>query len=308
MNEYQQKITRIYNAHNIQYWTKGKNVTTGWVNIQCPFCNDVSNHCGLDPKTLIYHCWKCNTTGSFDYLLMHLLNISQDQAEGIVSELDIDFKIEPLEQIRITRDKTNQKEKNKKVIIEMPEFSLPVTHNLKSRLLDLFLQKRKYTREHCIKYKCCICEEGDFCHRLIIPVFSKGDLVSYQGADMTGRSGLKYMTAEGDINNFLYGYDYIKKKMIVVEGVFDDWRMEHNVVASFGTSLTDIQRQLILDKNLDQLIFGYDSGAYWEARKQAAYFEPFVKIIIIINFPLGEDPDSYGRQNTMALIEKEMKK
>ena len=30
--------------YDIEYWTEGKNVVKGWVNITCTFCDDDSNH------------------------------------------------------------------------------------------------------------------------------------------------------------------------------------------------------------------------------------------------------------------------
>ena len=32
----------------VSYWTEGKNVTDGWVNINCPFSPDPSNHLGIN--------------------------------------------------------------------------------------------------------------------------------------------------------------------------------------------------------------------------------------------------------------------
>ncbi|MHA1590935.1 MAG: hypothetical protein ACTSUP_00360, partial [Candidatus Heimdallarchaeaceae archaeon] len=188
------------------------------------------------------------------------------------------------------------------VKINMPEYAEPITWNTKSLLLNSYLDRRNIELSVLIHHKCSICEVGHYMHRMIIPIYYGGVLVSYQAADLTGRAKVKYDTAPGNINNYLYNYDKIDKRMILVEGILDAWRMETNVCAIFGSSLSKKQQGLILDKNLKELIFCWDGDTFWKARRVSNYFRSFIEKVIVVKLPEEEDPDSLGRDKVYDLI------
>jgi len=119
-------------------------------------------------------------------------------------------------------------------------------------------------------------------------------LIGYQGADLTGYATLKYKTSKTPIKEHLYNYDAIDKIMIITEGILDCWRIGHDAVATFGTTLIEKQRQAIIDKHLDMLVWCWDGDAYWKTMKEAAYFRPLIPLVKIAELPDGEDPDSLG--------------
>ena len=47
----------------IDYKLSGKNVTSGWIEVNCPFCGDPSYHLGISPTNL-FHCWRCGEKGN----------------------------------------------------------------------------------------------------------------------------------------------------------------------------------------------------------------------------------------------------
>lgn len=297
-----QQITRILKQYNITFWTEGKNVSIDSVNINCPFCNDPSNHLGIFVDTGVFSCWRCNKSGPFVYLLKKLTGLSNEECERIV-ETGTTFKESAIEQIEnITKVKQNFPNV-KQSKIELPEFFKLITPDIDFPLLFHWLDLRNISIDTVIQYQCGICRAGKYMNRIIIPVFSNGDLVSYQARDLSEFADVRYRSAPGEINNYLYNYDCIDRRMIVVEGILDAWRLEEDVVASFGTSLTEQQKKLILDKKLDELIFVYDDNAYWKAKKQSKFFEPFVENIKVVKLPEGEDPDSLGMEETSKLIE-----
>ena len=294
-----QKIENIFKQLEVPSWNDGVNVTEGWVNIRCPFCTDRSNHCGVDPSTGMYSCWRCTAAGPLERLLQRLTGYSSDECKRLIEEPYHSFKKNSVDQINdmINLEKEITKKQTNVTEMSWPEYSQPITHDTDSKLLEFYLSKRGIKIDTLIKHKCHICEVGHYMHRIIIPVFYKDVLVSYQAADMTGRACVKYETAPGDINNYLYNYDNInRKKMILVEAALDSWRIGEDVCATFGTSISKAQERLILDKKLDVLIFCWDSDAYWLARKASKYFEPFIEKVSIIKFPGDEDPDSYGKK------------
>ena len=300
------KLIRIFNENGITFWTSGKNVSEGSINVQCPFCNDHSNHCGIFKDTLIYHCWRCEATGQIATLLEKLLNISYRDCVRLIQSSNLDFKTNILDQInqRIIGSETYEDNDIEVTEIALPKFAELISYSTKSLLLNSYLKRRKISLDTLIRYNCRICEVGPYMHRMIIPVYYGGQIVSYQGADLTGKADIKYMTAPNDINNYLYNFDNVAETMILVEGVLDAWRLEDNVCASFGTSLTNVQRDLIEAKKPNTLIFCWDSDAYWKAKKQAKYFELTIKNVKVIKLPTGEDPDSLGKLETLKLIEE----
>ena len=48
MDDYSDIIIRLLERYDIPYWEAGKNVSEGiTVNVECPLCSDISNHCGI---------------------------------------------------------------------------------------------------------------------------------------------------------------------------------------------------------------------------------------------------------------------
>lgn len=291
-----EKIIDIYKHFEIDYWVDGKNVTKNWINIQCPFCDDQSNHCGVDPKTERFSCWICGQTGSFIDLLIKLTGLSYRECRDIISTSSISFQESTTDYI----DKvfSEDKPESTQVVhgrVELPERFEIVTYNTKFPLLHSYLRRRGILIETILEHSCGICRSGQYMNRLVIPVFFQQEMVAFQAADLTGFAELKYKTSSDRINDYLYGYDKIENgKVVLVEGILDAWRVGKDALATFGTHITERQKYLILEKNLRELIFAWDGDAYWKARKAADFFKPFVEGVEIVRFPEGEDPDSYG--------------
>lgn len=79
--------------------------------------------------------------------------------------------------------------------------------------------------------------------RLILPVYKDGDLIFYQGRDITGTRQQKYLNPDVVRDKVLFGYDQLfvtpHKPLYVVEGWFDA-HFIHGV-AVFGNKMTDDQ-------------------------------------------------------------------
>ena len=78
-------IVEILKAYNIPYALTGKNVSKGYIGLNCPFCDDDDNfHLGINPEKNFFACWRNNEhrgnivklfmkTEIFDSLLHFLL-------------------------------------------------------------------------------------------------------------------------------------------------------------------------------------------------------------------------------------------
>ena len=60
----------------------GKNVSTGWIGVQCPFCNDETNHLGIRINDLRCSCWKCGNHSFISYIT-ELIDCSHSKAKQL---------------------------------------------------------------------------------------------------------------------------------------------------------------------------------------------------------------------------------
>ena len=303
-----QKIIDIYDNLRIRWWDRGKNVTQGWVNVQCPLCSDASNHCGTNPATGLFHCWKCGKKGSFVNLLMALSDLPFGQCNSLIEEPSVSFKQPTIDRIKTELyGEETEEEPEAEITTVLPKTFELITETTHFALLDSYLKRRRISIHTLIKYGCGICRAGDYMNRCIFPVYYEGKLVSYQGADMTGFASLKYQSAPlsmGRINDYLYGLDEIKKRMIIVEGILDKLRTGEEAVAAFTSTITPQQFKLIISMELDELYFCFDPEvlAYFKARAQAEKFRPFISIVEVVKLPLGYDPDKLGQEKVYDCI------
>jgi len=299
--DYSKIITNILDRYNIQYWTEGKNVSKDSINIRCPFydCDDHSNHMGIFTDTLKFHCWKCNHKGYFSYLLSILIGKSKSQCQEIIEEEKLNLGFSDLD--------IPKKKKEKRLVTPLPEYFEEITENTNFPLLFKYIRRRKLSLKLLIEKKCGVCKVGPYMNRLIIPVFHNGKQVSFVAADMTGTAFQKYINAGIAMENYLYGYDdVVGDTLVVVEGILDAWRVGNEAVAILHSYISDKQKNLIIKKNPKNLIFCLDGDAYWHARDEAAFFEPFIDQVKVIHMNFDEDPDSLGTDRIWEKIEKSM--
>lgn len=90
-------------------------------------------------------------------------------------------------------------------------------------------------------------ETKDWKGRLIIPLYRNGQLIFYQGRDLTGKKTNKYKSSSVTSDAVMYGYDQIAKRndepLFVVEGFFDAFSL--NGVAILGNKFTQTQMDIL---------------------------------------------------------------
>lgn len=239
--------------YNIEYWTEGENVARGWVNVTCPFCDDHSNHGGFNPVREYFNCWRCGWH-SLESAIQELLNINFQEAAKIRKSYTTNVLKESLE--------------TKKNIVRKSSVSFPEgTEGIKKQHSD-YLIKRNYDPSEIIerwKIKGTV-HLGSFMWRIIIPIYFKGQLVSYTSRDITGKQEPRYKTAlpEEEVifhKDIVYGLEHCTgRKGIVVEGPLDVWRMKENTVCTFGTQFSNKQIKCIAD-NFDEVFILFDPDA-----------------------------------------------
>lgn len=283
--------------YDISHTDAGKNSQKGWLNIQCPLCDDDSDHGGFNLYGDYYHCWRCGRHNT-EEVIKTLLNVSWAKAKEI--------KFEYTERSRIL-DNLNKKDKKSVKKIGMPGEKLQKRHKkyLKKRNFDPdFIEKKyKITGTGIV---------GDYKYRIIIPIYYKNILVSFQGRDITDQQQIRYknLAVEKSIMNpkhILYNIDNCYSDRIgIVEGVFDVWRMGDGFVSCFGTSITERQIKILSKYKNIFFLFDPEEEARQKAKKTAYQLSAFGCKVEIIDLEKDQDPAQLTEEDVYN-IRKELK-
>lgn len=281
-------LERLFEDNEIEYWTKGKNCSPGFVNINCFYCDDKHNHLGIRISDGKATCWKCGDKGNIYNVIKDLLDISDSKIRKFIKPYKDDF-VEVKKEKRVTT--------NTELILPKEATSiLPEKHRQ-------YLISRGFNPEYLQKkYKIMACDIlGDYKFRIIIPIFFKGKLVNFAAKSIDDNANLKMMNCPNDKaviqrDSLLYNIDNIKnRKAIVVEGFTDTWKMGDCAVATLGTKFTNAQISL-LSYYCDDIFIMFDSkikdeNAPVQAEKLAHKLYGLVKHVEVIYLDNGDPGD-----------------
>jgi hypothetical protein len=257
-------------------------VNDGWININCPLCGDMSFHGGFNIAGDYYHCFKCGGSG-LDFILRRLLGIGSDDVADIRHRFDFSHAI--VQQL-------NKKKESKvsTVVMEGRELSKVDRKYLLSRKFDPDYLIEKYG----IKSGGIA---GTWKFRIMIPIYFDGKLISYQARDTTGKQIPRYKNCSIeqsiiDPKRVFYNMDNCKgNRAIVVEGVFDAWRLGDGFIASFGTSLSAGQIKLLASRYKNVVfLFDPEAEAQRRARKYGALLSSLGLEVDVVDTELPYDP------------------
>lgn len=189
-------VENILSAHGIDYIDEGPNVSSGNVNIQCPWCGDEdpSYHLGIHTETGWFGCWRnpSHKGRDFRYLLCRLLGISRDSADQLVGKPPPDAMLSAVAKL------VGPKE------IEGPTFQRPVEWDDWAREVEsvfhsqfyYYLQDRgfRYPVDVASFYDLRGCIGGRFKSRLLFPLKNiDGRLFGWVGRAVT-KATVRYLT------------------------------------------------------------------------------------------------------------------
>jgi 5S rRNA maturation endonuclease (ribonuclease M5) len=246
---------------NIPIPENNKNTGIGWINIQCPFCNDDKNHLGFNYEENYFHCWKCSDglKGGYHPIKEVIEKLVPfENAEEILNKYDTD---------QIIINKIHKKLNKIKVkSIELPGGKLKPIHKeyLLNRNFDPNYLESKYKLKgttHLTNYK----------YRIIIPIYFQNKVVSFQTRSLNNIN--RYINCDPDkeiipIKDVLYNYDNCKKDYcILTEGVFKVFRLGDNSLASLGKNYTKNQIKLLTRFKIVFIFFDPDLPGQNKAEK-----------------------------------------
>ena len=301
-----QDLCQALQRLGIDYRTDGENISgVNWIGIDCPGCHDSNKHMGVEINTLRCSCWRCQLKGNLYTILSDYYRVTWGEYKSLFCEQRIEIGDPDSIEDRVRGMLGNQdvQEQAKPQVYQWPRLSFPIEHFADDAVLNRFLKRRRYTLDDCIEHGCRMTRFGKLAHRLLIPVYHHGDMLGLLGRALYDELTPKYWAA-GPLNRTLYGIEHIQAgdSVLLVEGVFDQWRCGKGAVASFGKKLSAEQRRLLVRARPSRVFFCWDEDAFWQvedvARELASLGVSVRKVEMVEK---KQDPDLLGREKMLAL-------
>ncbi len=169
---------------NIRYWNTGKNISDGWIGLQCRWCGDPSNHLGIHLQTNAVSCFRCGKH-SLVKLIMSIDRIGFEEAKAIITKYGGG-------RLFAFRGQEIPKDRPAKVILPGEKDLMPVHKKyLESRNFDPVKMHKKYQFT-------CVGPIGNYKLRMCVPFYIGKQIITFQSRDITGLSNLPYKSQPDD--------------------------------------------------------------------------------------------------------------
>ncbi len=223
----------------------------GWVNVSCPACvHNPGYHLGYNEAGDYFYCWSCGHRRPVE----------------ILAKLAVCSRADAFRLLEAYQTPGRPVKGRKRAAKRLKEFGgLPMgTGPLEDRHRR-YLAGRGFDPDELAEIWDLrgTGHLGPYKFRIIAPITWRGQIVSYQGRDVTGRSHLKYKACvEADEawphKGCLYGLDLIEgDAVVVVEGIADAWRLGVGAVGTFGTSWSGPQARLLAPFERVSILFDF---------------------------------------------------
>jgi DNA primase len=276
----------------------GKNISEGWIGVECPFCPDLdpSTHLGINPETNMMNCWRCGTKGSVLQLVRYHHKCSFSAAEKIASRFT-----RQIDHVDTEHRKNQALEKQSQRVLLPSESTKTLLPAHRSFLLKRGFEPDLIFRKYDLS---CIDRIGKWKFRLVIPIIMNNRLVAWTTRDITGLSDRPYKNAPKvecaiPIKSCLYNIDTVKDSVIVTEGPLDVWTLGEATVCTFGIKYTRSQVHLLTRKAKKAHIL-FDSDAIVEASALAFDLSAHMQHVEVLELESG-DPADMNEQDVRAL-------
>lgn len=271
----------------IEYLEGGqhKNIRRGFLGFNCPHCDDTEYHLGWSLEAAFFSCWHCGYVRPI-VTLRKLSNVPESKFKQVIQHFFAWLQTQrpPDYELRERKGK----------------FNPPYGHD--GRLLKPhidFLRGRKLNPQFLFEewdVRGIGALGGRFAWTLFIPIFHNGNPYSWttRAASEEVR-GPRYIaaTAEDEIipaKKLLYGLDFVKNAMVIVEGPLDAWRIGFGAVATLGIAVTPSQLNFMARVPNRIICFDSDDPGKQRAETLANWLEPLPGQTQIITLDTGKDP------------------
>jgi len=293
-------IVRLFRDLGVEHYTEGhKHCRPGWVNVECPFCTgNKGYHLGWNIRDEYFVCWRCGWHPPIK-TIMELTSLNFGDVSSLISQYGINKTV------------IHYKEKEKQKIT-YPSGTIELQPNHKKYLSERGFNPEKIAKQWKLLGTGPISQlDGiSYKHRIIIPFYWNGKLVSFDSRDITGKHPNKYQACPKHFEliehkSILYGNqeNWDPELGICVEGPTDVWRIGKLAFAVSGIKYTQAQVRLIatIFKRV-AVVFDDDPQAQIQAKKLLAELK--FRGVDAFNVKIKGDPGSMRQKEVKELLEK----
>ena len=279
------KFTELLEEYNIPIAPEGsQHQTVGWIQFDCPFCGKDSQrwHMGYNISGGFVNCWKCGSH-SLGLTLKALINLPWRKIHELINSLGQDTR-------RVFEEPIQS---SKKVLVlpkNIQDISLSYSH--KKYLLNRRFNWKELVDLWNIR---CIGISGELSWRLFIPIIYKGQIVSWDTRAIGKDIQKRYIGAHNEQEliprkHLLYGSDYARNTIIVVEGYPDVWRIGPGAVAVMGINYSQKQVLAISKYPKRYVLFDAEKHAQKQTDKLCCELAVFPGETINLELEKASDP------------------
>lgn len=305
-----------------------------------PDCPKPHNHMFVNATSGRFICHRCGIAGDYKAFMCLYYNMPFFEIKANYGAI-YGLEESHYSQVRKAADKisasySDEVDKEEGFKIDLPREYCKLTI---ADPLPVLLKDRNIPSTMAERYMFGLCNTGYYKNRLIIPIrtkksksyvayslFPKKVLKRYKklskkfpNSRSFDKNKKKILNPKSSLSSMLlFNYNNIPtgcKKLFVVEGPFDALRIQlhgYNAVCIFGINMSKIQRNLLLEKQPDELIFMFD-GDVWEDEKKlkivtkatdsiTRFFDGTVSRVRLED---GTDPDDIRRRKVFKQIIKD---
>lgn len=259
-------IQDILNDLKIDYLESGHHhCRSGWLQIRsCPFCHSDNYHLGWNIQKSYGVCWRCG--GHSVWSIFQAFGLRAEKIKQILPHL---------------RATTPRREH------EIARVSQLIEPKNKGPLQDChisYLEERGFDPHEIARLWRV---EGigldlweKLSWRLYIPIQFRGETVSWTTRSIGKNNTQRYISASEDKEKLshkklIYGIDFCRESIIIVEGPTDAWAIGPGAGALFGTAFTPAQIRLLLDYPRRYICFDSSIEAQRKAKHLASILSVF---------------------------------
>lgn len=218
-----------------------KHYRRGWVNVACPFCTgNPGYHLGYeqDGHGTGFVCYRCGGKGGVKTIAA-LCHVSTEEAKAIIEEYGgraYTFRVKKWKDWELDSD------------VDEPSGAMELSGRGAKYLTERGFDAEVLQKLWDVKQ---FGPTGKYKFRIYIPIKFQGHTISYTCRSYVGCE-TRYLSCPSALEKIphkqiLYGIDEVpnNKRIVVVEGCTDVWRLGPGAVATFGTKFTHSQIKLL---------------------------------------------------------------
>ncbi len=243
-------MEKLLTASNIPFKTAGDvHCSEGWLQLQCPYCNDGKYHLGWNILGQHFNCYACGSHSTWNVLSL-LLHRPVAYIRNYVDKFPLDKTAVPMRKRELSG-----------------ECKLPAGSTNLSKVHKRYIAERGFIPEKMVELYNVTGTPAyaPIGQRIIIPIYWDGILVSWTARNITDDEP-RYLKCPKDrealpSRSVLYGWTNTLKKAVVVEGIFDAWRLGPGAVSTMGLGFSPEQVELLSNLNKVYILFDNDKPA-----------------------------------------------